>query len=239
MIYVTGDTHGKQEVWMEQIHPALTAGDILIVAGDFGVGFWGNTEQQFYDFLGQQDYTVLFVDGNHENFDELDTYPTEEWNGGRVHRLRPNVLHLLRGEVFCIEGIKIFAFGGGFSADKARRREHLSWWPQEMPSEEDYENARVHLQENDYAVDVILTHAPPIDSMDYFARFPQYGGKGVLAEEWPLNAFLEFEVRQKVSYRKWYFGHLHIDAEIFRDQTAVMNSIRELESGAIVRQWGI
>lgn len=39
MIYVTGDTHGNQFKWLEQIDPILKEGDIIIVCGDFGIVF--------------------------------------------------------------------------------------------------------------------------------------------------------------------------------------------------------
>lgn len=29
---------------------------------------------------------------------------TKEWHGGKVHELRPHVLHLMRGQVFEIDG---------------------------------------------------------------------------------------------------------------------------------------
>ena len=37
MIYITGDTHGNQFKWLEQIDPVLKEGDIIIVCGDFGI----------------------------------------------------------------------------------------------------------------------------------------------------------------------------------------------------------
>ena len=40
MIYVTGDTHGNQEKWIHYIDPVLKENDILLVTGDFGLGFW-------------------------------------------------------------------------------------------------------------------------------------------------------------------------------------------------------
>ena len=147
MLYITGDTHGCIRKWKEQIHPVLKAEDTIIVAGDFGVGGWKDeedasvTEEQFYDWISKQPYSVLFVDGNHENFDKLYAYPVEMWMGGNVHKLRPNLIHLMRGEVYEIDGKKIFTFGGGYSIDKAWRVEGRSWWPQEMPSEKEYENA--------------------------------------------------------------------------------------------------
>ena len=69
MIYITGDTHGNQYKWVEQIESVISPADIILVCGDFGVGFWNGrywSEETFYDFLSEQKYTVLFIDGNHE-----------------------------------------------------------------------------------------------------------------------------------------------------------------------------
>lgn len=107
MIYVTGDIHGNQFKWLEQIDPVLKEGDIIIVCGDFGIGFFQqkySSEESFYDFISVQPYTVLFVDGNHENFNMLNSYPVEVWKGGYVHKLRHNLIHLMRGEIYIIEG---------------------------------------------------------------------------------------------------------------------------------------
>lgn len=39
-------------------------------------------------------------------------------------------------------------------------------------------------------------------------------------------------------YRRWYFGHLHTDQELWwRGQAAVFDALRELDSGKVVRQW--
>lgn len=106
------------------------------MCGDFGVGFWDGrywSEETFYDFLSEQKYIVLFIDGNHGNFDKMNSYPVETWSGGKVHKIRNNVIHLMRGEVYCIKGSTIFVMGGGYSIDKYRRTEGVSWWSQEMP----------------------------------------------------------------------------------------------------------
>ena len=39
MIYITGDTHGNQYKWVEQIESVISPADIILVCGDFGVGF--------------------------------------------------------------------------------------------------------------------------------------------------------------------------------------------------------
>ena len=127
MIYITGDTHGhvidrlSSLSFPEQNH---MQGDdnYVIIAGDFG-GIWERTmsgrEEYLLKWLDKRPFTTLFVDGNHENFDRLYSYPVEEWNGGKVHRIRPTVIHLMRGQVFTLEGKKIFAFGGARSHDIA------------------------------------------------------------------------------------------------------------------------
>ena len=109
MIYITGDTHGNQFKWLEQIDPVLKEGDIIIVCGDFGIGFFQqkySSEESFYDFISEQPYTVLFIDGNHENFNLLNSYQVESWNGGHVHKIRHNLIHLMRGEIYIIGGHK-------------------------------------------------------------------------------------------------------------------------------------
>ena len=86
--------------------------DIIIILGDFGVGFFDGKqwpEEMFYDYLAEQDYTVLFIDGNHENFNMLKSYPIEAWNGGKAQFIRKNVIHLMRGELYGIEGKNTFA----------------------------------------------------------------------------------------------------------------------------------
>lgn len=63
--------------------------------------------------------------------------PVREWNSGLVHEARPHVLHLMRGEVFDIDGLTVLAMGGAASNDRQYRREGRSWWPEEMPSSTD------------------------------------------------------------------------------------------------------
>ena len=106
-------------------------------------------------------YTVLFIDGNHENFDRLNAYPEEMWNGGRVHRIGKNILHLMRGQVFEIEGKRIFAMGGANSIDKYARAEGVSWWRAEIPSESELAEARRNLDKYGNCVDLIITHTAP------------------------------------------------------------------------------
>ena len=54
----------------------------------------------------------LLMVSNHENFDLLAQYPITEWHGGHVQFIRPHVLHLMRGQIFDINGFTFFCMGG-------------------------------------------------------------------------------------------------------------------------------
>ena len=104
MVFTTGDTHGnflrfRSENFPEQEN--MTKSDYVIICGDFG-GVWDGSkkERQALDWLESLPFTVLFVSGNHENFELLKKLPVEEWHGGKVQFIRPHVIHLLLGQVF-------------------------------------------------------------------------------------------------------------------------------------------
>lgn len=103
MIYITGDIHGDPTRLSKEAFPEqskMTKEDYVIVCGDFGL-VWdqieSKTEEYWLNWLQNKPFTTLFVDGNHENHDRLDAMPVSEWNGGNVHFVRPNVIHLIRG----------------------------------------------------------------------------------------------------------------------------------------------
>ena len=123
-IYVTGDCHGtfsKFNTSNFELQRSLDKDDYVIICGDFG-GIWStdveNREEKYWmSWLADKPYTTLFVDGNHENFDRLNSYPVEIWNGGKVHKINQSVIHLMRGQIFELAGQKIFTFGGAQSHD--------------------------------------------------------------------------------------------------------------------------
>ena len=60
------------------------------------------------------------------------------------------------------------------------------------------------------------------------------GIKNTVVEELPLISYLQWIV-EKTQYDKWYFGHFHIDAELWENQYAVLDSIRELHTGNLIK----
>lgn len=133
----------------------------MIVCGDFGF-LWdgGPKEEKNLKKLGSKKYQILFVDGTHENFDLLDSYPISDWNGGKVQQISGNLYHLMRGQVYTLEGKKIFTFGGGESTEKQMYIDAGKWWEREMPNLSEMRTAVDQLRANEFQVDYILTHEP-------------------------------------------------------------------------------
>ena len=230
MLYITGDTHGEVSRFTDfyrRYRPAPE--DTLIVAGDFGYIFGlGRKDEAKLDVLEALPYTILFIDGNHECFPKIYSYPEEVWNGGRVHRIRRNVIHLMRGQVFELEGLKLFTMGGGYSIDVMYRLPGRSWWPEEMPNDAEYEEARTNLAKHGNAVDVIISHAAPDETMQLFVQMGVIQNR--LPQEMKLNCFLE-NVRQTVTHKHYYFGHMHLDRALWRNQTALYFDVYCLNTG--------
>ena len=235
-LYVTGDTHGEEgrfKYMGSEIMRTLTKDDYLIICGDFGYIFNDTYyERKFLRYMAEDlPFTILWVDGNHENFDLINEYPVEVWNGGKVHIVgkdkdgKAKVLHLMRGQVFEIERKKIFTFGGAYSIDKAMRTEGYSWWPDEMPTDDEMKEANQNLERVNHKVDYIITHAAPEDTMNLF--YPDHEKEKV------LNNFLEW-VRESTEYKHWYFGHLHLDEDLFRHQTCLWFQLREMETNKVI-----
>ena len=198
MIFVTGDCHGNFERFKPEYFPEqaqMTKRDIVICAGDFGgVWFGDGRDEAALDWLESLPFTLAFVCGNHENYDALERYPVKDWHGGKVHRIRSHVLHLMRGQVFERKLLMLQR------KPRARYRiNHISWWAQEMPSEEEYAEARKNLAKVDWAVDYVITHCAPTSIALMENRHNEAD---------PLTDFLQ-EVKERAHYHYWLFGHYH------------------------------
>lgn len=222
MIFITGDTHGNIDLGKLKIfakaNSQLTWNDYLIIAGDFG-GVWyaDKLKDTLKDYLNLP-FTVLFIDGNHENFDLLNAYDVQIWHGGKVHKIADNIIHLMRGQVFEIESKTFFTFGGAESIDKHLRIEGVSWWVDEVPSKRDYDEALTNLAKVNNKVDYIITHSADEKALTSgpLAKF----GFIVFPTSRALNHFEE-----NIKYSHWYFGHFHVDIKINDRKTALYNKI--------------
>lgn len=226
MIFVTGDTHRVDYLYIHHFcddHPELTKNDYIIIAGDFG-GVWAKEtlERDLKPFCDLP-ATLLFVDGNHENFDLINSYPVEEWKGGKVHKIKPDIIHLMRGQVFEIDGKTIFTFGGATSIDRYIRREEVDWWRQELPTYEELDEGIANLKRYGNRVDYIVTHSCGQRALAY----PQLRAAVYVKIECPESHMLSY-FEDIVQFKHWYFGHFHIDAELGGRYTALLHKVVEM-----------
>ena len=247
MIYITGDTHSDFSRFTEENFPIqseMTKDDYIIICGDFG-GVWtfeeeSIREKELLDWLDNKNFTTLFVDGNHENYTRLYNYPIEEWKGGKVHKIRDSVLHLMRGEIFDIDNKKIFAFGGAKSHDiqdgilnldeeekiyEYRKRgayfriRDFSWWDLELPTNQEMENGIENLEKINYKVDYIISHCCPTSIQ---ALINSTYKRDILTD------YLQ-QISEKCTFKKWYFGHYHDYRQINAQFTLLYEDIVPLE----------
>lgn len=142
MIYITGDTHGEYDGFLNRLKQyPIAKDDVVIVCGDFGFVWDSPYHLCSLEKLNAEPFIIAFVDGNHEDYDLLYTYPIVEWNGGKAHKITENIYYFMRGQRFVIEGKSFFTMGGAYSIDKAMRVEGKSWWKQELPNNEKYKTA--------------------------------------------------------------------------------------------------
>lgn len=224
LIYITGDTHIPTDIqklntkrFPEQ--KGLCEKDFVIICGDFG-GVWDNSKEEYYwrKWLSDKSFTTLFVDGNHENFDLLNDFPVVDFFGAKAHKISNKIFHLMRGQIYEIDGNKIFTFGGASSHDKEHRKEGKNWWKEELPSDEEFRQAIEMLEHHNWAVDYVITHCAPTDIQNQIAS---------AYEENSLTDFLE-NIKNQLKYKKWFFGHYHQDKSIDEKHIALFDKITRL-----------
>lgn len=224
-IWVTGDTHGSEydaSRFSFKNFPngkKMTKDDYIIILGDFGYIFAQEEdpfEKYWLDWFNDRPFTTLFLDGNHENFEALKKYPIKEWKGGKIQEIRPSVYHLMRGQIYDINGKRIFTFGGAKSQDKETRTEHINWWKEEMPNYMEYEEAEKNLEKVSNTVDFVLTHCAPTSVVK---KIDSSYSKDQLTE------YFEMILNKKDIKEKWYCGHYHLDEDITDKVTCLYKDI--------------
>lgn len=240
MIFITGDIHGDpnrlntHSFYEQKKFDKKKKDNVVIIAGDFGI-IWNSEKESgiekfWLNWLEEKPFTTVFVEGNHECFPRIYQYPVKEWNGGKVHEIRPNVLHLMRGEIYTIEGLRFFTFGGASSHDisdgiidpaieedwheKARkwnkagkmyRVKGISWWEEELPTEEEMQHGLDNLKAVGNKVDYIITHSPSSSELTLM-------GNGEYKTD-ILTDYLE-KIKTKVEYKNHIFGHMHVNKQL-------------------------
>ena len=231
MIYFLSDQHGGESYG--EIQKYLdTAGedDLLIILGDLGLKFQDTEENRAFDeFILSAKKKIAFIDGNHENFDRLysEEFEVVDFHGGKAHKIRDNIYHLMRGYVYELCGKKFFAFGGASSHDiqdgilepsdykslsdclkdynrktkrgKMLRINHLSWWAAELPSQEEMDFGAATLKANNYEVDCVITHSLPQEVCSVCGyRNPD-----------AITMYFNKLLQDGLKFKEWHCGHYH------------------------------
>lgn len=229
MLFITGDMHAdptmvrienmahKREMLMRSPRTDPLEKSHLLMVGDFGY-CWHGLEallKTLSDRLREYNTFLYFIDGNHEDFDLLYSYPIDSET-----QMRPvcdNIFHLQRGMIYTIDGRTIFTFGGADSVDKAKRTPGYSWWVQEAPTTREWLLGENCLESYDGKLDYIMTHDAPKRILDTLVS------QGVMRSVWDcsgiprmLDNFM-YIAENKFPGARWFFGHHHIDIDLFKD----------------------
>lgn len=124
-----GDWHANTSYAVRAIrHAYEQRADVIAHVGDFGYDFTPHFMRVVSDELEANEMTLVFVDGNHENFDYL---LSREVNERGVRPLSKTIAHLPRGFRWEWFGKTFLAMGGAYSIDQMHRTEGRSWWKEE------------------------------------------------------------------------------------------------------------
>ncbi len=226
MIYITGDTHGDIDVskLSKLSNLKLTYSDTLIILGDCGICFIPSHFKSYLFIYQKVGCTIIFLDGNHENFDMLNGFPIKEIYGAKVHQIDEHIFHVLRGEILNIEGNTCLCIGGAHSIDKMYRIEGISWWQEEDITKKDIDNALDNLKKYNNKVDFVFTHCTDSKTVQKAFGF----------ETDNSTSQLQF-IDLLVDYKYWLFGHYHFDVTISDKKKCLYQEIYYIKDKALIK----
>lgn len=218
MIFLTGDTHGDKERFKEVSKARIKKRDVLIICGDFGF-VWDNSsaEKKLLKWIGKRRYQTFFVDGCFENHKLLAEFPEVEIYGGKARKISGNLYMFNRGEIFEIDGKKIFAFGGGDNPTIVQEQmlDGLN-----LPTPQEMQNASINLSMHNDKVDLVVTHDVPTRIKTIVNLEDN--------ELCHLHTFLE-DICATVDFKMWYFGKYHNNKLIPPCYKMVFTNIEKFE----------
>ncbi len=224
MIYLTGDTHFDYDICKltSKEFPegkCLTKDDYVIVLGDFGL-LWDDhistRETYWKKWYDDKPWTTLFVAGNHENYWRINNLPQVSMFGNLVGKVSDSIYHLKTNNFYNINNKKILVIGGAESIDKMHRIENISWWKEELMTFQQQEDLFEKIEKNN-KVDYVLTHTCPTSIYD------KIGFNGLKNSD-PTMKILQ-QVKEQIKFKKWFFGHFHMDEVIDEKFMCLYNSV--------------
>lgn len=225
-ILLAGDTHGDLSHVRKLMEFAVECrAEGIIQLGDFGI--WPGEGGRMYlrglaRLTKETGIWIAFIDGNHEDFEQLYSMPVNE------HGVRPvttGVWHLPRGLRWNWNGRTWLAMGGAVSLDRRRRKPFTEWWPQEAITMAEFGRAI----DDDTPVDVMLSHDCPmsVDIPDLPSLSEGWFSPEALAEAHAHREILQ-AIADSVTPKELYHGHFHIryEADVeFEGRPCIVNGL--------------
>lgn len=221
--FLKGDIHGNLFEIIDFINRFnLGKNDNIIILGDCGIAWRKdrkdlNQNIKLWNECGNG-VKLYFIDGNHENFNILNSLPIEN-NMGKIAN---NIYHLRRGQVYEFENKKILICGGADSIDKYRRIENFTWWKEETISQETIDD----IPAGHY--DYVLTHCCP---RSIFEKNKIYLSTLQFLDENKINHSSEDmleQLKSKITFDHWFFAHYHINRNLDEKFTCLFEDFREV-----------
>lgn len=218
MIFFTGDIHGDKSRFSDIKKAKAKKGDTVIVCGDFGF-IWDNSkaEQKMLKNIGKKKYNTLFVDGGNDNHELINEYPLIDFCGARARKISGNLYALNRGDIYEIEGKKIFAMGGG---DTEERYDSGTDSKLRLPTLEEIDYARKNIMDAGKQIDIVVTHEAPAKLRSLLIMDDK--GRN------HLHTFLEW-INTDVTYKAWYMGKYHINRDIPQKYHLLFTAVKKYE----------
>lgn len=222
--FLKGDIHGNLFEVIDFINRFnLGKNDNIIILGDCGIAWRKDKKDldqniKLWNECGNG-VKLYFIDGNHENFNILNSLPIEN-NMGKI---ADNIYHLRRGQVYEFENKKILVCGGADSIDKYRRVENFTWWKEETISQETIDN----IPAGHY--DYVLTHCCPrsiFDNNRVYLSTLQFLDENKINHN--SEDMLE-KLMNKITFDHFYFGHYHVDRVLNDKFRCLFNDFIEME----------
>jgi hypothetical protein len=235
-LVIAGDWHGNLR-WAEHVIATVApllppAGTRLILhLGDFGI--WPRHESYVRELsrsLTEQQITLWFVDGNHEDHDRLDQLhagdpgPVSVDDAGLIW-------HLPRGTRWEWHGRTWLAVGGAGSPDRPMRVASVSWWPQETITPE---QAQAIIA--DGPADVLICHDCPRGLMP--AGMPEPPSWWDMPPCHASAARLQ-DIADAVRPSQILHGHLHLTRDDLLDAEWGTVRVRGLDMDGTPGNWSL
>lgn len=216
-ILIGGDTHGSrtQINYLFDMAKHNDCDGPIIQVGDFGYSPRREFGHTFLDTVEKlckkHDKELWWLDGNHEDHDEIDRLLGGHYQDSPVVTKReskttpgniiefPHIKYLPRGCTFELDGVSFMSYGGAFSIDRAWRTKYVSWFPQEMI---DYDHIANDIPDDH--VDVLLSHDVPLG---YKFGYDEYSQASITSRTAREALFM---LVQKITPKVCMGGHHHI-----------------------------